>query len=381
MKIIEAYYDTALRNGMKRYLLAEGYSLTRIDKLYEQFGVYLSRLKHVIFYNQLHQCDDERSFTAKLDEIFYDKWSGHIQYEQMPLYFHRYLHYLHTAVAVNPTLVIDGLLPPDDSELTVEDEVTIYARPYLRDNKLTIIANPLLIKRVRPMMTAPEPRVAEAVAECRSFYGHLLSAMTDSDWEALLDDIWTTKRRRRTRAVARNVEVQYDDGTRMVLSGTAAMEMFADMIGHEELVRRNLKHIGAPLVLRNGLATPPSGFKALDNGYLVNSRGNASDKVRTLRMLCSVYQLDVVVQLTNDLPTQGRRRRRKTPRPDAPADNLDKPEHLDRPEPKAESRSCPVPAQSAGSHPPLAPIVSPPDGPGRPVQPGLFDNLDPDPTC
>ncbi len=73
MKILEAYYDTRVRLMVKRYLMAEGRKLSEIDRLYRQFGTYLSRLKSVGFYTRLEECASETEFRNQLRVLFEEK--------------------------------------------------------------------------------------------------------------------------------------------------------------------------------------------------------------------------------------------------------------------------------------------------------------------
>lgn len=302
MKIFEAYYDIKLRKGLKKYLLAEGRKLSEIDRLYLQFGTYLSRIKGIGFYGKLMEASSEAEFRELLRVLFEDKWSGHMQYDDMPGYFSRYLDYLHTASALDPDLQIEGLEMPDDIWCIPGSEVTDYARPYIKDGKLAIIANPLLVKRLKPYLAILPIGMESAVAEAKGFYGNLLPLMEDSDWERLIDDLAMPKKERKAKATARNVEFQMKDGTKRVMNGNQAMEYVADLIGYDRCLSLNVLHKGEKIVTRQRDMRYESYYKPVEDGLWLNLKGSVADKVKTLRMLASFCRLPFTVSLTNNLP-------------------------------------------------------------------------------
>lgn len=302
MKILEAYYNLKLRTGMKKYLLAENKSLSEIDRLYRQFGTYLSRLKGVKLYNDLLNCSSETDFRTMLKVIFKEKWAGHMQYEEMPTYFERYLDYLHSACALDPTLEIEGLEMPADLFCLPGSDVTEYAKPYVRDGKLSIIANPLLIKKLTPYIKIKNVDMQGAIETARSFYGSLLEDMTDKDWESLIEEIASPKKQRKAKATARNVEIIGEDGQKSILGGNKAMEHIVREVGPQKFLSMNVQHKGDRIVTRTPDPRYPTYYVKLDDGLWLNVKGSVAEKVKTLRLLTMLLHLPYTVTLTNELP-------------------------------------------------------------------------------
>lgn len=299
MKILEAYYDPKIRNDLKRYLYAEGRKLSEIDKLYTQFGVYLSRLKGIPFYQTLMDSPTEDEFCRNLDLLFDHMWVNHMGYTDMPTYFRRYLSYLHSASALNPELRIEGLQPPEDIFCVPGSDVTDFAKPYIQNGKLKIIANPLLIKRLLPFKKDWPKGRDQAISMAKIFYGPLLPATTDADWSELISDLLAPKKQYKAKATARNVEISYPDGRKVVVGGTQAMEIVVNDIGISKLSSFPVLHKGERILTRTPNPRLLSSYKQLDGGYWLNQRGTVGDKVKTLRMLTSHFRLPYTVLLTN----------------------------------------------------------------------------------
>lgn len=302
MKIFEAYYDLKIRQGMKKYLLAEGKKPSEIDRLYLQFGLYLSRIKGIVYYNSLMDAKTESEFRDLIDILFNDKWSGHMQYEEMPGYFFRYLDYLHTASALDPKLHIEGLEMPDDIWCIPGSDVTDYAKPYVKDGKLAIIANPLLIKKLSKFLPLLPIGLDEAVSIAKNFYGVLLPNMTDSDWQKLILDLAAPKKARKEKATARNVKFDFKDGSCKVMGGNKAFEFALSEIGIEKCMSLNVFHKGEKIVTRQRDMRYETYYKPIREGLWLNLKGSVSDKVKTLRVLSSMLHMPWQASLTNELP-------------------------------------------------------------------------------
>lgn len=300
MKILEAYYNTKVRSMVKRYLMAEGRKLSEVDRLYRQFGTYLSRLKSVGFYSRLAECGSEREFRELLRVLFEEKWVDHIRYTEMPAYFNRYLEYLHSACALDESLEVEGLEEPDEQSCTPREEVTGYARPYLRDGKLSIIANPLLIKRLRPLLGMLPMSMPEAVSVAGEFYGDLLPDMTGADWEALISELAAPLKPRSSKSTARFIEFRMADGSRKVLGGNDAFFYLVETAGVEALMRTTVTHKGDKVVTRNVDYHYENYYKPLPDGLWLNVKGSVTDKMKTLRVLASLLKLPYTVSLTNE---------------------------------------------------------------------------------
>lgn len=302
MRILEAYYDLTLRTGLKKYLLAEGKKLSEIDRLYRQFGTYLSRLKGIAFYQELLVCSSESAFRDKLDYLFGVLWEGHMEYVDMPVYFSRYLDYLHSASALDPTLEIDGLEPPADIWCIPGSSVTEYAEPYVNKGKLMIIANPLLIKKLLPFRDSWSLESDEALRIVKKFYGNLLPDMTDLDWKLRIEELLCPKKIRKAKATARNVEFTFKDASKKIMSGNQAMEFVIRDTGVNRFLTLNVKHKGDKIVTRSVDSRYETYYKQLEDGLWLNLKGSVAEKVKTMRLLTSLLKLPYSIMLTNETP-------------------------------------------------------------------------------
>ena len=302
MKIFEAYYNLSLRSGLKRYLLAEGRKISEIDRLYRQFGTYLSRIKGIHYYQVLLECDTETEFKEKLDHLFNSLWKDHFEYKEMPKYFLRYLHFLHSANALDPSLNIEGLEAPEDFRCIPESDFTEYAKPYIKDGKLTIIANPLLIKKLIPFRQTWPLEADEAVNVAKDFYRSMLPEMTDEDWKLKIEELLQPKTRSKAKATARYVKIVFPDSSEKIMSGTDAMEFVITDIGIRKAMSLNVMHMKENLVVRQINKRYPANYKSLEDGLWLNIKGRTEDKVKTLRLLTSLLRLPYTISLTNLTP-------------------------------------------------------------------------------
>lgn len=306
MKILDAYYDLRLREQLKRYLFAEGKSPGEIDRRYYEFCQYLSRIKHTILHTRLSLCTTEQDFTEMLDQIFNRNWKGHYEYLEMPVYFKRYLKFLHSAIALNPELQIEGIDNTSIDDLLPDKEVTEYALPYIRDGKLHIIANPLLISRLQPLL-AKEEDLMKAVEICRNFYAGLLPEMTDNDWIRLIKNLSNPQKRSSDPASCRYIAIVDSEGQRYIMSGNEAFEFLLEKTGPTALTRCNVLHAHEKIVVG---AVPPrkkSSFRHIGNGLYLNLQGSAALKAKTLMVVTSALRLGWQIKLTNEMPTGKRK--------------------------------------------------------------------------
>lgn len=172
----------------------------------------------------------------------------------------------------------------------------------MHDGKLTIIANPLLIKRLRPLLQTLPLGMAAAVEEARNFYGSLLTDMTDADWQGLINELASPQKERKAKATARNIEFVYKNGERKVMGGNQAIEYAVSEVGIDKCMTINVLHKGERLVVRQRDMRYETYYKPLAGGRWLNVKGSVADKVKTLRVLTSLLRLPFTVSLTNDLP-------------------------------------------------------------------------------
>lgn len=306
MKIIDAYFDLDIRKGVKKYLLAQGMSIGKVDNTYKRFGVYLSRLKSVNFDKKLQNEDSLDSFLSSLRYIFEVQWVKNINYVEMPHFFYWYTDYLQTVVALDPSVFIEGL------SLCIScqplDSLSNFETPYISNNKLTIITNPKLIVQVSPILKNGNGTLDEAISIAKNFYGNLLPNMDDSDWGRLLMQLWPPKTKSTRKATTRNIEIKYPDGTSRVYNGNDAMFEVATIIGIQKLCSlKTIKHRGNDLVTRVVPAANILAYKELENGWYLNLLGNNEDKFKTIRLLNAICSLKLDISITTAEQTSERK--------------------------------------------------------------------------
>lgn len=305
MKIYEAFDDVKLRRGYKLWLQGLGLSIIRVDKLATRFGSYISRIRSVGYERKLLACETEDALRREFDEIFKVKWKNHLGYPEVPEHFYYYLDYLHTAMAKQPTLAIEGLAPDDDA-VPAADAPTCYEERFIADGKLRVLANPVLIRQIRALFKEDPEALDDAVALCRDFYACLDLDMTDREWLDLLD-LLTVKGAKSDKTLVRSIEITFPDGTVKVLNGSDAVQEVADLIGIDRLKTCIVKHMSRTMITRT---VPPkfgNYFRELPNGLFLNVMGTNVDKFKTLNILNSHYRLRLVIRLTNEKPTPKRK--------------------------------------------------------------------------
>lgn len=296
MKIFDAYADIKIRRQYKKLLLAQGMSLTAADKIYTRMGTYISRMRGVGYDRMLTLCNNENEFIEKLDMIFKDKWKDHLGYAEIPEHFYSYLLFLHYMAALHTDISIDGLLPDDDDEPMYSPGD--YESPFIKDGKLTLIINPLLIRNLRSEKARGASQSAMN-AVCRLFYP-FLSAMTDEDWSKVTEESLDIKKVRSDKSLVRNIAVSLPDGERNVMEGNECFEKVIRLIGFQKLLDSTIKHMKHRLVVREIPKAYKLYFKETEDGLYINLMGSSTEKYKTLRVLDSIFRLNLYPELSNE---------------------------------------------------------------------------------
>lgn len=297
MRIYDAYTDTQIRRGYKKLLIAQGMTVVSADKIYDRFGVYVSRIKSVNFDRLLHSAPTETEFKAKLDYIFKDRWRDHLGYAEIPAHFYAYVDYLHMLVASGTTDEIDGL-EIDFSDCPLPSPGR-YEQPYIGpEGRLRIIANPALLRQLSVGRASNQPE-EELVATCRRFYPFLDSTMADADWGALIVSAFERKGRRTDTSSVRNIAMTLPGGERRVMEGAECFYHAVAMVGPEQLLNATISHMRYRLVVRQVPPQYKRQFRPIGNGMHINLIGTTLDKYKTLRLLDSFYNLGLAPELCN----------------------------------------------------------------------------------
>lgn len=301
MRIYEAYSDARIRMGYKVWLHAQGLSIIRADTVYTRFGSYISRIRSVGYERQLLGCLLEEELRRGFDSIFKEKWKNHLGYPEIPEHFYVYLDYLHSLMAHTPTLDIGGLAD-DTAVVPLLGAPTRFEERFIIDSKLTLLTNPVLIRKLVEAAKDTDSTPDGMIDICRDFYTAMPLKMQPADWLKLVEPLISKKKGKRDASLTRNLEVTFPDGTTRVLSGPNSFNIVADMIGAVALKNCNVKHMGRPMVTR----TVPPKFQAyyrdIGGGLFLNVGGTTIDKFKTLNILNSHFRLRLVIRLTSDKP-------------------------------------------------------------------------------
>ncbi len=297
MKIYDAYADVKIRRRYKKLLLAEGLTIGQADKLYTRFGTYLSRMRGVGFDVILSACESESEFRKVLRIIFDEKWKGHMEYHEVPLHFYRYLNFLHALMALEPLNAIEELDPISEPESIPLRKLSEYELPYVdTEGSLGIIINPWLVTRI---MESKKTLDAGGLIEiCRTFYGPLLSGMTDARWKKLIDNLGVKKSVRQNSNFVRNIEVTAE-GLTVVLNPSDTLHYVVMRIGVEQIRKSNLKLYGDKIIHQQPPASQEMSFRHIGDKRFLNIKGTGLDKYKLMVILNSQYRLGLELRMVN----------------------------------------------------------------------------------
>lgn len=299
MRIFEAYDDTSIRSLFKNYIEAEGVSMSRCEQIYTRFGTYMSRIRGVLYDRLLIEATDEADFRKKLQYIFHDKWKNHIGYQEMPEYFFKYLDFLHSLRATLDDIVIVGLSEDDDCEIS-DGVLTHHEKRFVSsEGKLRILANPMLIRRLKENGLWQSPVSEKAILLCRDFYEGAPLSMTDDNWKSIIQSALKVNIGKKKRSGI-TFEIKKADGEIKICNFMQVMEMIIEIAGIEKIAQCNLRLNGQPIIAKRRPMTRESSFKDMKNGYFINNMGTTMDKFKLIRVLISLFRLQMEVSLSKE---------------------------------------------------------------------------------
>lgn len=318
MKIFEAYDDTSIRLLFKGYIEAEGVSVSKREQIYTRFGTYMSRIRGVLYDRLLLGARDEAHFRDYLSMIFYDKWKDHLGYPEIPDYFFRYLDFLHTLRVVRDDFEVEGLSEDNDCEIS-DGKLSRYEQRFVAaDGKLRLLANPMLIQRLRDRDLWKYPANGEAIQMCEEFYSGSPLCMSHGDWATLIEECVKPPKNTKKRADI-SFEAICENGETVILNSTQAMEHIARLAGLDRIAQCNLRLNGQPVVVKRVPKGKEATFKNLGEGYFLNNMGKPMDKFKLMRILVSIFRLPLEINLSKEKAVKSPRTPRKTkPMPSIP---------------------------------------------------------------
>lgn len=250
------------------------------ENLKSQFQVYLQRIKETAFAQELSAINDRLEFKNKLEDIFFNKWSGHMKYAEMPYYFIKYLDFLTSREVIHNDFinekekrhivnlgreVLDGILTPYETEC-------------MKDGKLFALMNPHLLYYLRTSVIDNRANPITAAQICENFYRNLLPAMTLEDYQNLVKKIWHYGGR--VRAAGRNnyLQITFLDQSVQTLSVSDGLKKIIEYYTFEQVRQLGIMIRGRRLLLNYTPIADKDLYEEIGRNQFIERTGNATDK-------------------------------------------------------------------------------------------------------
>ena len=302
MTIWEAYCDIKLRNTYKHeYLAAQGMTPAKAQDIMTKFKTYIDRFNGIPDIVEIRAVESVEKMMAVLNHIFMYKWQNHIKdsYRMMPEVFTQYGRFLLSENIRRKEPIFSD--EKSEGEMTVAEsachELTEYEKPYLSPNgKLNIIANPVLIAKLKKRMNNDFMDEFALLETARNFYGEQFHYMTNLDWQKLLKALLTIDRKKavsRTGAKKTKIHLRIGDVVDTVTQPAIALGIVCNFVGKEKVADMRLKLKGEALLLKYLPMGKEKFFQPFDDGWFMNVGGDTKEKVKLIRMLAIHFHIDV----------------------------------------------------------------------------------------
>ena len=287
MNIWEAYQKPAYYNIYFDLLVAKGMKREKAENLKQHFTTYLYRIKETIFARQLKECEDPQSFKAKLHEIFYDKWSGKLKYEEMPDHYEAYLSFLDSMQALYNDFINNlerTRLISSNPEIPVK-ELSHYETEYLKDGKLVALMNPQLIFILKDYIENEQIRPARVAMLCSRFYGDLLPQMKAEDFVPLIKTLWNEGRKIKKGGKRNQLKITFPNGEEKTLTFFEAAKVIVLYYGVEEIKKRKFEMRGQSFIVNYIPMGKEKFYKEIDYKVYMYAIGDAKGYMNLLRFI------------------------------------------------------------------------------------------------
>ena len=287
MNIWEAYCKPELYNIYFVFLKAKGFKTEEIQTLKTQYVAYIQRMKSTRFASDLKKIVSREEFLLKLKEIFYEKWSGKLQYKKMPYHYERYMDFLDTMQVLYNDYINDEekqrLINPNFDIPIVE--LTKYEKEYLVDGKLVALTNPQLVHILKEYIETIGMSPGRLTLVCREFYDGLLPNMEPDDYQALLEMLWSPARKVRRGGGRSKIQITFPDGRVEQYSFFNAAQQVISIYGFEETYKLKPQMRGEPFLTRSMPYGKEKMYRELDSGQYMRIDGNYKDYLNILRLI------------------------------------------------------------------------------------------------
>lgn len=208
-------------------------------------------------------------------------------------------------------LVVD--VPNNDEELnSVPAEEIDWEALFTENGKLTRIANPALLDKLRPHLDSEYVNPVCAYSEVEDFYGDRYSTMDMGEWMRLFKAIdWNNpyvslsptkenKPTERTKSKTEILRVEYPDGR--VVQYQKAVDTFVEVIenNYPDLIHElNILHANVNLVTKERSHQYASAQREIADGWLVFTNINTRRKRDDLIKISNELELDLKVDIVS----------------------------------------------------------------------------------
>ena len=220
-----------------------------------------------------------------------------------------------TSPTIEPVSII-----PEDTEISsiiiadnnIPEEVDWEAMFTNANGKLTKIANPILIDKLRPYLDSEYVNPVCAYSEVEDFYGERYSTMDMSDWMKLFKAIdWNNpyvslstskenKSTEKTKSKTEILRVEYPDG--QVVQYQKSIDTFVEVIenNYPDLIHElNIMHANVNLVTKERSQQYSSAQREIEGGWLVFTNISTRKKREDLIKISDELELDLKVDLVS----------------------------------------------------------------------------------
>ena len=250
------------------------------ENLKSQFQVYLQRIKETAFAQELSAINDRLEFKNKLEDIFLNKWSGHMKYAEMPDYFIKYLDFLTSREVIHNDFI-------DEQEKrhivnlgreVLDGNLTPYETECMKDGKLFALMNPHLLHHLRTAIIDNRINPKAAAQICENFYEGILPAMTLEDYQNLVKKIWHYGGR--VRAAGRNnyLQITFPDQSVQTLSVSDGLKKIIEYYTFDRVRMLGIVVRERKLLLNYTPIADRDLYEEFGKNQFIEKTGNAKDK-------------------------------------------------------------------------------------------------------
>lgn len=299
MTIWGAYNNSDWLNGFKLVLKAEGLSTTLANRYMLQFTHYVNRINSGTYWNRVVSLTSYEDMARQIDLIFNVEWKDQRdpKYQHVPGLMIKYLTYLDTAQAFYNEYFTDEFKMRLENPVSKLTELSEYELNYIKDGKLTILINPNLIVLLRKYIDDGSIKVKNASMLCKMFYGELLPEMTESDYQALIEQKWKSHGAKRAQGRRDLFKLTYKDGHVEEMGQKDCLVYLVETIGPEAIMKKRLQHNGEDIIAKRSPIGQESLFSQLNSGFYLNLKGNSKAKLKTANLLSMMFNLGIKITL------------------------------------------------------------------------------------